>query len=203
MIDFYTAATPNGQKVHILLEELGLPFTLHTLDLKANQQKSPDFLKINPNGRIPAIVDNEGFFGRKIPVFESGAILLYLAEKSHHFLGANEFDRVQTLSWLMFQMSGVGPIFGNYHYAKGHNIPPMATRFELEAQRVLGVMNTQLAQNEYLAGNFYSIADIATYPWMAAFLKSTPDWFEQTPHVRRWADVIRQRPAVRKVMSKV
>jgi GST-like protein len=200
MIDFYTAGTPNAQKVHIMLEELGIPYTAHALDLKAGDQKKADYLKINPNGKVPAIVDNEGTYGRKIPVFESGAILTYLAEKSRHFLGANEYDEAQTMSWLMFQMSGVGPILGNYNYAKNNNIPLMATRFELEAKRVFEVMNTQLAQNEFLAGSFYSIADIATYPWMAHFLKTKPEWFETTPHLRRWAQAVAQRPAVKKVM---
>lgn len=201
MLDFYTAKTPNGSKVHIMLEELGMEYELHSVDLKTNQQKSPDFLKINPNGRIPALVDREGDFGRQIPVFESGAILFYLAEKSLHFLGSNEYEKAQVMSWLMFQMSGIGPNFGNYHYAKNHNIPQMMNRFELESKRLLTVMNTQLAQNQYLAGNFYSIADIATYPWIAIYLKSKPEWFEANSHVRRWAELISQRPAVKKAMS--
>jgi GST-like protein len=202
MIDFYTASTPNGQKVHIMLEELGMEYNLHTLNLKANEQKNPEFLKLNPNGKIPTIIDNDAPFGRKIPVFESGAILHYLAQKTHHFLGENEFDEAQTMAWLMFQMSGIGPIFGNYHYAKNNNIPLMATRFEVEANRVLGVMNQQLAENQYLAGSFYSIADMATYPWIAAYMKTKPEWFETTPNVRRWAETVGQRPAVKKVMSK-
>ncbi|WP_413291472.1 glutathione S-transferase N-terminal domain-containing protein [Bdellovibrio sp. HCB337] len=201
MIDFYTARTPNGLKVHIMLEELGMKYELHMLDLKAMDQKQPDYLKINPNGRIPTIVDREGEYGRAIPVFESGAILNYLAEKSHHFIGSNGFEKAQTMGWLMFQMSGIGPNFGNYNYAKNNNIPQMLNRFEVESKRLLSVMNTQLAQNEYLAGGFYSIADIATYPWIAAYLKSKPEWFELNPHVRRWADLIGQRPAVKKVMN--
>lgn len=201
MIDFYTAKTPNGAKVHIILEELGMKYQLFKVSLKHNEQKKPDFLKINPNGRIPAIVDREGEFGRSIPVFESGAILHYLAEKSHHFIGSDEYDRAQVMSWLMFQMSGIGPNFGNYDYAKTNNIPMMMTRFELESKRLLDVMNSQLAGHEYLAGSFYSIADIATYPWIADFLKNKPDWFEGTPHVRRWAELIGQRPAVKKVME--
>lgn len=201
MIDFYTAKTPNGFKVHIMLEELGMKYDLHMLDLKKNDQKKPDYLKINPNGRIPAIIDREGEFGRAIPIFESGAILHYLAEKSHHFIGSGDFERSQVMSWLMFQMSGIGPNFGNYDYAKHKKIPLMMTRFELESKRLLDVMNTQLAQHEYLAGSFYSIADIATYPWIASSLKSTPDWFEKNPHVRRWADLIGQRPVVKKVMT--
>jgi GST-like protein len=200
VIDFYTAATPNAQKVHILLEELGIPFKIHSVDLKANQQKGAEFLAVNPNGKVPAIVDNEGSYGRKIPVFESGAILTYLAEKSHHFLGDNEFDKAQVMSWLMFQMSGVGPIFGNYNYAKNNDVPAMATRFDIESKRVLDVMNKQLMQNEFLAGSFYSIADIATYPWIAAFMKKAPDWFEAYPQIKTWAKTIGKRPAVSKVM---
>ena len=201
MIDFYTATTPNAQKVHIMLEELGLPYTLHILDLKKNQQKSPDFLSVNPNGKVPAIVDNQGSYGRKIKVFESGAILTYFAEKTKHFMGENEFDRAQVMSWLMFQMSAVGPSFGNYHYAVSHNIPAMATRFETEAQRLLEVLDRQLASHEYLAGNFFSIADIATYPWMRAGLQLKSEWFKNTPHIHRWIGLIASRPAVKKAMS--
>jgi len=201
MFDFFTAKTPNGYKVWIMLEELGMKYELHILDLKANQQKEPAFLKINPNGRIPAIVDREGDFSRSIPVWESGAILQYLGEKTHHFVGVNDYEKAQVNSWLMFQMSAIGPNFGNYHYAKGNNIPQMMNRFEVESKRILSVMNTQLAQNEYLAGNFYSIADIASYPWISAYLTSKPEWFEINPHVRRWADLIGQRAAVKKVMA--
>jgi GST-like protein len=201
MIDFYTAKTPNGSKVHIMLEELGMKYEMHPLDLKNNEQKKPEYLKINPNGRIPAIIDREAEYSGQIPIFESGAILHYLAEKSHHFLGTNEFEKAQVMSWLMFQMSGVGPNFGNHYYAKSHNIPGMLTRFDLESRRILEVMNTQLAQNQYLAGNFYSIADIATYPWVAGTLKTNPEWYEAVPHVRRWAELIGQRPAVKLVLE--
>jgi GST-like protein len=201
MIDFYTANTPNGHKVHIMLEELGMPYNKRVLDLKANEQKKPEFLKVNPNGRIPAIVDLEGESGLQIPVFESGAILLYLAEKSHHFIGSNENERAQVLSWLMFQMSGIGPAFGNHYYAENNHIPGMAERFEKESARLLGVMDQRLSECEYLAGDFYSIADIATYPWLAGFMKSKPAWFEKTQHVRRWASLIADRPAVKKVMA--
>lgn len=200
MIDFYTAPTPNGYKVQILLEELGMKYEVHTLDLRKNEQKKPEFLKINPNGRIPAIIDRDGEYGRPIPVFESGAILFYLAEKSHHFLGDSDHERAQVMSWLMFQMSGLGPHMGNYHYAKTHQIPQMMVRFEQESMRLVGVMNLQLSAQEYLAGGFYSIADIACYPWIASYLKSNPEWFEETPQVRRWAELIRQRPAVQKVV---
>lgn len=201
MIDFYAAKTPNGFKVHIMLEELGMKYTLHMLDLKNKDQKQADFLRINPNGKIPAIVDREGSYGRQIPVFESGAILQYLGEKSHHFVGSTEYERAQVNSWLMFQMSGIGPNFGNHYFAKTNDIPSMLNRFDVESRRLVEVMNTQLARHPYLAGDFYSIADIATYPWIANFMKTMPGWFENAPHVRRWAAVIAQRPAVKKVMG--
>lgn len=201
MIDFYTGNTPNGHKVHIMLEELGMPYTKRLLDLKNNEQKKPEFLKINPNGRIPAIVDLEGESGLEIPVFESGAILIYLAEKSSHFIGTNESQRAQVMSWLMFQMSGIGPAFGNYYYAKNNKIAGMVERFELESGRLIGVMEQRLSQTQYLAGEFYSIADIATYPWVAGFLKSKAEWFEKSPNIRRWAELIAERPAVMKVMN--
>jgi GST-like protein len=201
MIDFYTADTPNGRKVHIMLEELGIPYSKRMLDLKSNEQKRPEFTKINPNGRIPAIVDLESESGLEVPVFESGAILLYLAEKSHHFLGSNEIERAQVYGWLMFQMSGIGPAFGNYYYAKNNNIPAMGERFEKESARLLSVMEQRLSESSFLAGDFYSIADIAMYPWIAAFLGSKSDWFESTPNVRKWAAAIAERPAVQKVMG--
>jgi GST-like protein len=201
MIDFYTAETPNGRKVHIMLEELGIPYSKHMLDLKSNEQKKPEFTKINPNGRIPAIVDLEGESGLEIPVFESGAILIYLAEKSHHFQGSNENESAQVLGWLMFQMSGIGPAFGNYFYAKNNNIPGMLERFEKESARLLSIMEQRLGEATYLAGDFYSIADIAMYPWIAGFLGTKSDWFEATPNIRKWAALIAERPAVQKVMS--
>lgn len=201
MIDFYTAKTPDASKVQIMLEELGMKYELHTVDLNVlDQQNQPEYLKINPNGLAPAIVDRDGEFGLGIPVFESGAILDYLAEKSHHFIGTNEYERAQVMSWLMFQMSGIGPNFGNYNYAKKNNIPQMMNRFGVESRRLLGVMNTQLSRNEYLAGSFYSIADIATYPWIESAIKSNPEWFEFAPQVLRWAGLIAQRPAVKKAL---
>jgi GST-like protein len=201
MIDFYTAKTPNGFKVHIMLEELGMKYQMHTVDLKANEQKTPEYLKLNPNGRIPTIIDREGEYGRAIPVWESGAILNYLGEKSHHFVGTNEFEKAQVMAWVMFQMSAIGPNFGNYHYAKNNSIPQMMNRFEVESKRILSVMNTQLAQNQYLAGSFYSIADIASIPWINAYLKSKPEWFETNQHIRRWAEMLMERPAIKKVLG--
>jgi GST-like protein len=200
MIDFYTAKTPGGISVHILLEELGMRYQMHNLDLKNNDQKKADYLKISPGEEVPAIVDQEGEYGRQIPVFESGAILSYLAEKSHHFLGGNEFEKAQVMSWLMFHTSGLGPDFSNYAYAKDNNNPLMLKYFDLESKRLLAVVNTQLSKYQYLAGNFYSIADIAAYPWIAGTLKLKAEWYEVVPHVRRWADLVGQRPAARKVL---
>jgi GST-like protein len=201
MIDFYTAKVPDGFKVQIMLEELGMAYEIHNVDMKSNEQQKLDFLKINPNGRIPAVVDRDGDFGHAIPIFESGAILNYLAEKSHHFLGSNEFEKAQVMAWLMFQMSEIGPNFSNYEYAKNNNIPQMLNRFDLEARRLIGVMDKQLAQNQYLAGSFYSIADIAAFPWVSDTLKTSPVWYETSPHVRRWVELIAQRPAVKKVLQ--
>lgn len=201
MIDFYTAETPNGRKVHIMLEELGMKYELHPIDLSLNQQKNPEFLKINPNGRIPAIVDRDGALGHPLPVFESGAVLIYLAEKSSHFLGTDETEKAQVMSWLMFQMSGIGPNLGNYYYAKQNDIPVMLSRFELESLRLLGVMETRLNQVSYLAGNFYSIADIATYPWIESYLTLKPEWFADKPAIQRWAQLIAGRPAVKKALE--
>lgn len=201
MIDFYTAKIPDGFKVHILLEELGMKYQIHLLNLEDNEQEKTEYLKISPAGRIPAIIDQEAEYSRQVPVFESGAILNYLAEKSHHFLGANELEKAQVMSWLMLQISSLGPNFYNYEYTKANDIPLMLTRFELESRRLLRVVNSQLAMNQYLAGDFYSIADIATYPWIERTMKSKAEWYEATPHVRRWAELIGQRPAVKKVLG--
>lgn len=164
MIDLYTAGTPNGYKISIALEELGLPYTLHNLNLLANEQKQPSFLKINPNGRIPAIVDRDA---DNLTIFESGAILIYLAEKTGRLMPADTAGRFRVMQWLMFQMSGVGPMMGQanvfYRYME-QKIPVAIDRYQAESRRLLGVLNDQLKDLEYLAGD-YSIADIATWPW--------------------------------------
>jgi len=196
MIDLYSSPTPNGRKVSIALEEMGLAYQLHTIELAQAQQKEPWFLAINPNGRIPAIVDrsNDDF-----AVFESGAILLYLAEKTGQFLPAEPKARSRVIQWLMFQMSGVGPMMGQanvfYRYAP-EKIPFAIERYQREGSRLFGVLDGHLAQNEYLAGD-YSIADMATYPWVAIH-----DWsgIEITPfpHLTRWLHSIAERPAVQR-----
>ncbi len=196
MIDLYSAATPNGHKVSIALEELGLPYTLHTLDLSLNQQKEPAFLAINPNGRIPAIVDRaEDDFA----VFESGAILIYLAEKTGRLLPSDVKGRSRVLQWLMFQMGGVGPMMGQanvfYRYFP-EKIPAAIARYQGESRRLFGVLDTHLAQHEYLAGD-YSIADIANWAWVRTHKWSGVS-LDGLPHLSRWVDAIRARPAVQK-----
>ncbi|MFB0962053.1 MAG: glutathione S-transferase family protein [Pseudomonas sp.] len=196
MIDLYTAATPNGYKVSIALEELGLPYQVHELSFDLQQQKSPEFLKINPNGRIPAIVDRDN---DNFAVFESGAILYYLAEKTGKLLPDNAKGRSVALQWLMFQMGGVGPMQGQanvfYRYFP-EKIPAAITRYQNETRRLYEVLNSRLEAVEYLAGE-YSIADIATYPWVAIH-----DWsgvsVDGLPALQRWMDAIAERPAVQK-----
>ncbi|HEY8272184.1 MAG TPA: glutathione binding-like protein [Pseudobdellovibrionaceae bacterium] len=193
MIDFYKMETPDGSKVHILLEELGMKYQLRSPEA--------DYLKISPYGGVSAIIDLEGEYSGQIPIFESEAILNYLAEKSHHFLGANEFEKAQVMSWLMFQASVVGPTFANYEYAKENAIPLMLKHFEEESKRLLGMMDARLAEKPYLAGDFYSIADIATYPWIAETLKSRAEWYEATPYLLQWAELMGRRPAVQKAFQ--
>jgi glutathione S-transferase/GST-like protein len=196
MIDLYTAATPNGHKVSIALEELGLPYTLHVLDLANNEQKQPAFLAINPNGRIPAMVDRTE---QDFAVFESGACLIYLAEKTGKLLPQDAKGRSRVLQWLMFQMGGVGPMMGQanvfYRYFP-EKIQPAIDRYQGESKRLLRVLDGQLAQHEYLAGD-YSIADIANWAWAR-----THRWsgvaIDDLPHLQRWLDAIRARPAVQR-----
>ena len=196
MIDLYTAATPNGHKVSIALEELGLPYSLRVLDLSANEQKEPWFLAINPNGRIPAIVDHdEGDFA----VFESGAILIYLAEKTGRLMPHDAKGRSRVLQWLMFQMGGIGPMMGQanvfFRYFP-ERIQPAIDRYQGEVKRLFRVLDGQLARNEYLAGD-YSIADIANWAWVR-----THNWsgvaIDELPNLARWRDQIRARPAVQR-----
>ena len=194
MIDLYSAATPNGHKVSIALEELSLPYTLRTLDLSAREQKEPWFLKINPNGRIPAIVDrDEGDFA----VFESGAILIYLAEKTGRLMPADPKGRSRVLQWLMFQMGGIGPMMGQanvfFRYFP-EKIQPAIDRYQGESRRLFRVLDHHLAAHEFLAGD-YSIADIANWAWVRTHHWSGVE-VDDLPHLRRWRDQIRARPAV-------
>lgn len=196
MIDLYTAATPNGHKVSIALEELDLPYTLHVLDLTAGEQKRPDFLAINPNGRIPAIVDREA---GNFAVFESGAVLIYLAEKTGRLMPADPKGRSRVLQWLMFQMGGIGPMMGQanvfFRYLP-EKIPAAIDRYQGETKRLFRVLDGHLKEHEYLAGD-YSIADIANWAWVRTHRWSGVE-IDDLPHLRRWRDAIRARPAVQR-----
>jgi glutathione S-transferase len=193
MIDLYTAPTPNGRKISIALEEMELDYTVHAIDLKSGAQKSPDYLKINPNGRIPAIID-DGF-----PIFESGAILLYLAEKYNQLLPTDPHGRSTTIQWLMWQMGGLGPMHGQanvfFRYFP-EKIPAVIARYQTETMRLLTVMNTRLEHHKFLAET-YSIADIACWPWVMQH-----DWagldISHLPHLTRWLNTIAARPAVQR-----
>ncbi len=195
MIDAYLWNTPNGQKLGIALEEMGLPYTRHLVDIGAGEQHTPTYRAINPNGKIPAIVDHDGPDGRPIATFESGAILLYLAEKSGKFLAADPRERWITTEWLMFQMAGVGPTFGQAGFFRraAEKVPVAIDRYTNESLRLLDVLDQRLAESTWLAGD-YSVADIATFPWVAAAsgYLSLPI----PPNVARWSATIAERPAV-------
>ncbi len=196
MIDLYTWTTPNGRKVSIALEEMALPYRVLPVELKTGAQKRPEFTSINPNGRIPAIVDHdEGDFA----VFESGAILIYLAEKTGLLMPKDVKGRSRVIQWLMWQMGGLGPMHGQANVFVRYfpeKIPSVMARYQNETRRLLGVMNSQLAGQEFLAGD-YSIADIACWPWVAQV-----DWaglsLDGLPHVQRWFDTLAARPAVQR-----
>ncbi|OIQ67408.1 disulfide-bond oxidoreductase YfcG [mine drainage metagenome] len=196
MIDLYTAATPNGHKVSIALEELALPYTLKVLDLTRNEQKQPWFLSINPNGRIPAIVDRDE---DDFAVFESGAILIYLAEKTGQLMPSDTKGRSRVIQWLMFQMGGVGPMMGQanvfYRYFP-EKIQPAIDRYQGESKRLLRVLDGHLKTHEFLAGD-YSIADIANWAWVRTHRWSGVD-IDDLPSLLRWRDAIRARPAVQR-----
>jgi len=199
MIQLYSWPTPNGHKVHILLEELGLPYQVHGIDIRAGDQFSEEFLRISPNNKIPAIVDEEGPDGQPLTLFESGAILIYLAEKHRQLLPEDPRRRAQTLQWLMFQMGGVGPFLGQaHHFIKyaPETIEYAVRRYTNEANRLYAVMDKRLGEAEYLAGD-YSIADIATYPWTRSYDQQNVDIAEY-PNVRCWQQAIEARPAVQR-----
>jgi glutathione S-transferase len=196
MIDLYTAETPNGWKISITLEELALPYTVHALALSKNEQKEPWFLKINPNGRIPAIIDRDS---DDFPVFESGAIMIYLAEKVGRLLPQDVKGRSRVVQWLMFQMGGIGPMMGQanvfYRYAP-EKIPYAIERYQREVRRLLEVLNGRLADNEYLAGE-YSIADIAHWSWVSGHGWSGVS-IDGLDHLQRWLARVGARPAVQR-----
>ena len=202
MIDLYTWGTPNGRKVSIMLEECGLPYHVHPIDIMKGDQFAPGFVAITPNAKIPAIVDQDGPGGTPFSLFESGAILIYLAEKTGKFLPAEPRGRHETIQWLMFQMGGVGPMFGQTHHFNKfapERIPYAIERYSKETKRLYGVLDSRLGQTEYMAGP-YSIADMATYPWCGR-----ADWqgidLADFPNVQRWMAALAARPAVRKGMS--
>lgn len=202
MIDLYTWGTPNGRKVSIMLEECGLPYRVHAIDIGKGDQHKPEFVAVSPNAKIPAIVDTEGPDGKSFSLFESGAILLYLAYKTGKFLPRDPRAQFETIQWLMFQMGGVGPMFGQAHHflrAAPEPIPYAIERYTKEAKRLYGVLNTQLKSNKFLAGD-YSVADIATYPWVARHEWHKVDLAE-FKNVKRWFDVIGKRAAVVKGMK--
>ncbi len=198
MIDLYTFTTPNGRKASIILEEVGLSYNVHKIDITKNEQFTPEYLAINPNSKIPSIIDQD----TGITVFESGAILIYLAEKTGQFLPSDQKGRFQVIEWLMFQMGGVGPMFGQLNHFKkfaSEKIPYAIERYEKETLRLYSVLDKQLADKEFICGD-YSIADIATYPWVAVheFQGLT---LNNHPNLKRWVETMQQRPPVQRGMQ--
>ena len=201
MIELYTWGTPNGRKASIMLEEVGLLYEVKPINIGKGEQFAADYVKINPNSKIPTIVDSDGPGGRPISVFESGAILIYLAEKTGKLLSTEPRARIQALEWLMFQMGGVGPMFGQAHHflrQAPEQIPYAMERYAKEVRRLYGVMDKRLGAGAYLAGD-YSIADVATYPWVSRY-----EWHRvalaEFPNVERWFKAIAARPAVERGM---
>jgi GST-like protein len=202
VIDLYTWPTPNGHKIHIMLEECALPYTVHGVDIGDGDQFKPEFLKISPNNKIPAIVDSEGPDGKPISVFESGAILLYLAGRTSKFLPQDVRGKYLALEWLMFQMGGFGPMLGQAHHFRIYapeKIEYAINRYTNEAKRLYGVLDKRLSQAPYVAGD-YSIADMALFPWSRSYANQGVDLADY-PNVQRWFDAINARPAVQKALQ--
>ena len=205
MIDLYYAPTPNGWKITIMLEECSLPYRIIPVNLGKGDQFKPEFLKISPNNRMPVIVDDDGPQGKKVSVFESGAILLYLGEKTGKFLPSLQIDRIKVLEWLFWQVGGLGPMAGQVSHFVNYapNFPGdhsySEKRYKNEYDRLLGVMNNILTEREYLAGD-YSVADMASFPWVTAYKRYEVD-LNKFKEVRRWFDTMKNRPAVRKGMD--
>ncbi len=203
MIECYSWPTPNGHKVHIMLEECGLAYTAIPVNIGAGDQFKPEFLAISPNNRIPAIVDPQGPSGKPIHLFESGAILLYLAGKTGQFMPSSDHGKYECLQWLMWQMGGLGPMLGQAHHFRIYapsKIDYAYDRYTNEAKRLYGVLDKQLATRAYLCGDEYTIADIACFPWTRSTQNQGIDWAD-FPHVKRWHDAIAARPAVIKGVS--
>lgn len=204
MINVYSWPTPNGHKVHIMLEECGLregrDWQAHPVNIGAGDQFKPDFLKISPNNKIPALSDPTGPDGKPIALFESGAILLYLAAKTNKFLPKTDRQKFEVLQWLMFQVGGVGPMLGQAHHFRIYapeKIEYAVNRYTNEAKRLYGVMNHQLQTRKYIAGNTYSIADIAIFPWLRSWQNQGIDWVDY-PYLKEWFDKVAERPAVKR-----
>ena len=200
VIDLYTWSTPNGRKISIMLEELGLAYNVFPIDITKGEQFAPEFLAISPNNKIPAIVDHDAAHGEALSVFESGAILIYLAERHGRFLPTDLRPRLEVMQWLMFQMGNVGPSFGQAHHFRRfapEKLPYAIARYTNETRRLYGVMDKRLADREHLAGDDYSIADIATFPWAARHEWQGVDLAEFA-NVKRWYDTLWDRPAVKK-----
>ena len=202
MIDLYTWPTPNGHKVHIFLEETGLEYNVIPVNILTGDQFDPEFLKISPNNKMPAMVDRDGPDGKPYAVFESGAMLLYLAEKTGQFMPSGMAERYTVIQWLMFQMGGIGPMLGQAHHFRLYapeKIEYAFNRYTNEASRLYRVVDTRLAEAEYLAGD-YSIADMATYPWLR-YHENQGQKLEDYPHLKRWYDTLSARPAVQRGLA--
>ncbi len=199
MIDLYTWPTPNGHKIHIMLEELGLEYKVIPIDIGAGDQFKPEFLAISPNNKMPAIVDHDGPGGTAYSMFESGAILIYLAEKTGRFIPSDVRERYDVIQWIMFQMGHIGPMLGQNHHFRRYapeKIPYAIERYTNEAARLYGVLDKRLEGRDYLVGE-YSIADIANYPWLRSHEAQGQD-LNDFPSVKRWYEAIEARPAVQR-----
>jgi GST-like protein len=204
MIKLYTWGTPNGNKIHIMLEELAVQYELIPVNLGKGEQRAPEFLKINPNGKIPAIIDTDGPGGRPLALAESGAILIYLADKEKRLIPTDPRERLATLQWIMFQMAHVGPMIGQLHHfmssAPAGNDYGIA-RYRNEGERLMDVLEHRLGQSDYIAGADYTIADICTWPWIRSWIHTTKQQLGARPSLTRWYDEIERRPAVRKAVD--
>ena len=203
MIDLYSWPTPNGHKVHIMLEECGLKYRIHGINIRTGDQFKPEFIKVSPNNRIPAIVDHDGPDGKPLSLFESGAILIYLAGKTGRFLPHDLHDRYAALQWLMWQMGGVGPMFGQANHFRAYAVEKITyaiERYTNEANRLTGVLDKRLSEAEYLAGDEYSIADMAVFPWMRNAERRGID-LAAYPNAHRWFKAIDARPAVMRAVQ--
>ena len=211
MIDLYTCNTPNGQKIHIMLEEAGLDYKEHWVDIHKGEQFTPEFLAISPNNKIPAMLDHDGPTGAPLSMFESGAILLYLAKKTGKFLPEDPGKHWDVMQWLMWQMAGFGPMLGQAHHFNAYApmnpagavvLPYAQARYTNEAARLYGVLDRQLADHEYVAADAYSIADMAIFPWCRLYRRQEQN-IDDFPNVKRWFALIAQRPAVERDMGKL